>query len=286
MKTEMILYDRNKSQRRYIVRNNKILLILAVLLALLIYVSPLGSLFLQSAQAVEDTQDNIANGSINAQHVVKATEEKFRVEPTVRIRQLSDTINKSADGIIEIYLENSNVNDVPLTAEINITVPSGIDIYGQGFGDAQATGVLHAKMGVPPGIARTAYINIKAEKTGNFYAQLNGTYYPGENKDKYQILTFTYPFSVYESSPEPKRYTLTNPRQISGNEEGGWTDKIVYGILIVIIAGLIGLGYKIVEIKYQYKMEIKNRISMSKVIEKSRKISERETSETKTTENK
>ncbi len=242
--------------------------------------------FLRSAQAEENTQDNIANDSINAQHAVKATEGKFRIVPTVRIRQLNDVINKSVDGIIEIYLENNNINDIPLTAEIHITVPSGIDIYGQGFGDTQATGVLYAKMGVPPGIARIAYINIKAEKTGNFYAQLNGTYYPGENKDNYQQLSFTYPFTVYEPSQDPKRSTLTNPNQIPGNEEGGWKDKIVSGIIVVIIAGLIGLGYRIIEIKHLHKMEIKNRISRSKVAEKDRKTTERKTSESKITENK
>jgi hypothetical protein len=233
--------------------------------------------------SAENTQDNISNQSINVQPTVKVTEGKFRVGPTVRIRPLSDVINKSSDGLIEIYMENPGVNDVPLTAEIHITVPSGIDIYGQGFGDAQAAGVLYAKMAVPPGTVRTAYINIKAEKTGNFYAQLSGTYYPGENKDNYQPLSFTYPFSVYEISPDPKEPILTNPNQIPGNEDSWWKDKIVPGIIIAIVAGLIGLGYKILEIKYQHRLEIKNRIDKSKVTEKDGKVTESETSESRTT---
>jgi hypothetical protein len=230
----------------------------------------------------------MVNESISAQPTVKVTEGKFRVGPTVRIRPLSDVINKSSDGLIEVYLENPGLNDIPLTAEIHITVPSGIDVYGQGFGDAQAAGVLYAKMAVPPGSVRTAYITIKAEKTGNFYAQLSGTYYPGENKDKYQPLSFTYPFSVYEPSPDPKRSVPTNSEQIPVVSTGTswWTDKIVPGILIAIIAGLIGLVYKIVEIKYQHRLEIESRISKSKVTEKNGKIIERETSDTKTTENK
>jgi hypothetical protein len=261
-------------------RNNILLLSILTVLILVIVSTCIVS--------AEDTQDNIANQSINAQPTVKATEGKFRVGPTVRIRPLSDVINKSSDGLIEIYLENPGTNDVSLTAEIHITVPSGIDVYGQGFGDAQAAGVLYAKMVVPPGSVRTAYINIKAEKTGNYYAQLSGTYYPGENKDKYQPLSFTYPFSVYEPSPDPKRSMLTNPEQmpITSGGTDWWSDKIIPGIIIAVIAGLIGLGYKIVEIRYQHRLEVESRISKSKVTEKDGKITESETSETKTTENK
>lgn len=260
-------------------KGKRLFILLSILTVLALIIVPM---CIVSAQ---DTQDNIANGTIDTQPTIKATEGKFRIEPTVRIRPLSDVINKSSDGMIEIYLDNPGANDIPLTAEIHITVPSGINVYGQGFGDAQAAGVLYAKMVVPPGVVRTAYINIKAEKTGNFYAQLSGTYYPGENKDKYQPLSFTYPFSAYEPSPDPKEPILTNPKQIPGNEGSWWTDKILPGIIIAIIAGLIGLGYKIVEIKYQHRLEIKNRIAKSKVTEKDGKVTESETSETKTTDN-
>jgi hypothetical protein len=241
--------------------------------------------------SAEDAQSGITVQKTNeppsvGQTVIKAVEGKFRVGPTVRIRPLNDVINKSSDGIIEIYLENPGINDVPLTAEIHITVPSGINVYGQGFGDAQAAGVLYAKMVVPPGVVRTAYINIKAEKTGNYYAQLSGLYYPGENKDNYQPLSFTYPFIVYETSPDPKRSMLTNPEQIPGGGGDIWNDKIISAIIVAAIAGLIGLVYKIFEIKYQHKLETESRISKSKVTEKDGKITESETSETKTTENK
>ena len=270
MKTSRLMYNRKN-------------IILLSVLTVLILVTVLTCIV-----SAEDTHNSVANDSVNSQHMTQVTEGKFRTGPTVRIRPLSDVINKSSDGLIEIYLENPGVNDIPLTAEIHITVPSGIDVYGQGFGDAQAAGVLYAKMVVPPGSVRTAYITIKAEKTGNFYAQLSGTYYPGENKDKYQPLSFTYPFIVYEPSPDPKRSVPTNPEQIptTSGSTSWWTDKILPGILIAVIAGLIGLIYKIVEIKYQYKLEFQNRISRSKVTEKDGRIIESETSDTRTTENK
>lgn len=257
--------------------NRKKILLLSILTILILVVAQIGIV------SAEDKQNN--SQQTVGQPTVQATEGKFRVGPTVRIRPLNDVINKSADGIIEIYLENPGVNDIPLTAEVHITVPSGINVYGQGFGDVQAAGALYAKLVIPPGTVRTAYINIKSEKTGNFFAQLSGTYYPGENKDNYQPLSFTYPLNVYEPSPDPKRPMLTNPEQIPGGDGNGWTDKIIPGIIIAIIAGLIGLGYKIVEIKYQHRMEIENRIR-KKLTEKDGKITESETSETKIIENK
>ena len=237
-----------------------------------------------SIVSAEDTQNNTTSSQAVSQPTVKVTEGKFRVGPTVRIRPLNDMINKSADGIVEIYMDNPGVNDIPLTVDVHITVPSGIHVYGQGFGEAQAAGVLYAKMEVPPGTVRTAYVNIKAEKTGNFYAQLSGTYYPGENKDKYQPLSFTYPFSVVEISPAPKSPVLTNPEQVP-SEGSWWTDRIIPGIIIAFIAGLIGLGYKVVEIKYLHKLT-ESKTEKSKVTEKDGKITEHETTETKTTENK
>ena len=238
--------------------------------------------------SAEDTQSNTTVDQTIGQPVAKATEGKFRVGPTVRIRPLSDVINKSSDGIIEIYFENPGVNDVSLTADVHISVPSGINVFGQGFGIAQAAGVLYAQFDIPPGTVRTAYINIKSEKTGNFYAQFSGTYYPGTNKDKYQPLSLTYPFKVYETSPEPKSAVLTNPEQIpKSGDLDWWNDRILPGIIIAIVAGLIGLGYKIIEIKYQHKLQIESRIAKSKVTEnKDGKVTESETSETKTTESK
>ncbi len=228
---------------------------------------------------------NSTGQQIAGQPTIQITDGKFRVGPTVRIRSLNDVINKSADGIIEIYLENANINDLPLTAEIRITVPSGIYVYGQGFGEAVAAGILYAKMEVPPGTVRTAYIDIKSEKTGNFYAQLSGTYYPGENKDKYQPLSFTYPFIVQEPSPEPKASAPTNPEQIPSGGGNWWSDKIIPGVIIAALAGLIGLGYKIVEIRYMHKLT-ESKTAKSKVTEKDGKITEKETIETKITENK
>jgi hypothetical protein len=128
---------------------------------------------------------------------------KFRVGPTVKIRPLNDEINKSTDGLIELYMDNPSLNDVDLNVDARISVPSGIHVYGQGFGEAGAAGTVYGTFGVPPGKARTIYITIKAEKVGDFYAQFSGLYYPGDNKDDYQPISLTHPFKVSAPSSEP-----------------------------------------------------------------------------------
>lgn len=133
----------------------------------------------------------------------EAKEKKFRVGPTVRIRPLNDEIKKDQDGLVELYFDNPSLNDVPLTVDAHISVPSGVHVYGQGFGQAAAAGVVYGVFEVPPGSARTINIVIKAEKVGDFSAQFTGTYYPGDNKDAYQPISLTHPFKVSEPSADP-----------------------------------------------------------------------------------
>ena len=134
-------------------------------------------------------------------------EGKFRVGPTVRIRPLNDDISKDQDGLIELYMDNPSLNDIPLSVDARISVPSGIHVYGQGFGEAGAAGMVYGKFDVPPGSARTINIVIKAEKLGDFSAQFTGLYWPGDNKDAYQPISLTHPFKVSAPSKDPLKDT-------------------------------------------------------------------------------
>jgi hypothetical protein len=59
------------------------------------------------------------------------TEAKFRVSPTVTLRPVNDVIDKSQDGLVELYMNNPTLNDVTLTADVQVSVPSGIHVYGE-----------------------------------------------------------------------------------------------------------------------------------------------------------
>lgn len=161
---------------------------------------------------------------------------EFRVGPTVKIRPLNDIINKSADGLIELYMDNPSLNDATLTVDARISVPAGIHVYGQGFGEAAAAGTVYGVFDVPPGKARTIYITIKAEKTGDFITQFSGTYYPDGNKDAYQPISLTHPFKVYEASPNPQSDAPTSP-QSGGQKVPGIS--AFSSILIIVVTVLI-----------------------------------------------
>lgn len=161
-------------------------------------------------------------------------EKKFRIGPTVKLRPLNDEINKSSDGLVELYMDNPSLNDVDLTVDARISVPAGIHIYGQGFGEAGAAGTVYGVFEVPPGKARTIYITIKAEKVGDFYAQFSGTYYPGDNKDDYQPISLTHPFKVYEASD------INNPvNTVQMPPVKNPSIPVSIAILIVIISAML-----------------------------------------------
>ena len=138
------------------------------------------------------------------------TEAKFRVGPTVTLRPVNDVIDKSQDGLVELYMNNPSLNDVTLTADVQISVPSGIHVYGEGFGYGGAAGTVAGKFEVPPGTVRTININIKSEKTGDFTIHFTGLYWAGDDKDAFQQISLTHPLKVNEPSPNPMDSQPTN----------------------------------------------------------------------------
>ena len=142
------------------------------------------------------------------------TEAKFRVSPTVTLRPVNDVIDKSQDGLVELYMNNPTLNDVTLTADVQVSVPSGIHVYGEGFGYGGAAGTVAGTFTVPPGTVRTIHINIKAAKTGDFTVHFTGLYWPGDDKDAFQQISLTHPLIVKEPSSNP-----TDPKPTGGAVE-------------------------------------------------------------------
>ena len=134
---------------------------------------------------------------------------KFRVGPVVKLRPVNDVIDSGEDGLIEMYMDNPTINEVNLSVDVRVSVPAGIHVNGEGFGQAAAAGMVYGTFTVPPGQARTVYLNVKADKVGTFTLHLTGLYYPENNKDSYYPISLTHPFVVNEVSedieetPEP-----------------------------------------------------------------------------------
>jgi hypothetical protein len=109
---------------------------------------------------------------------------------------------------------NPSVNDVPLSVDIVIAVPSGIHIFGDGFACAgTGAGACAGNFSILPGQAKTAVISIKAEKIGSHMVHFSGYWWPGENKDMRQPISLTHPFEVLSPSKD-----LTAPEETAPEE--------------------------------------------------------------------
>ena len=148
-------------------------------------------------------ETNVNETNVTETPTPAPTEAKFRVGPTVTLRPVNDVIDKSQDGLVELYMNNPSLNDVTLTADVQIAVPSGIHVYGEGFGYGGAAGTVAGKFTVPPGTVRTIHINIKADKVGDFTVHFTGLYWPDGDKDAFQQISLTHPLTVKEPSPKP-----------------------------------------------------------------------------------
>lgn len=138
---------------------------------------------------------------------VATTPGKFRVGPSITLRPVTEVIDTNQDGIVELFMNNPSLNDVTLTVDAQIKVPSGIHVYGESFGQAAGAGVVAGTFSVPPGTSRTIVLVIKADKSariGSHTIQFTGLYYPDENKDAYNPMSLTYSVTVKEPSQKPE----------------------------------------------------------------------------------
>lgn len=208
--------------------NTKILIVVCILC---MYLAVLPAVAQENDSAANETQAAVTPtiGPI-AVSTVEPTEAKFRVGPTVTLRPVNDVINKSQDGLVELYMYNPTVNDVTLNADVQVSVPSGIHVYGESFASGGAAGTVAGTFTVPPGTTRTISINIKSEKTGTFTVHFTGLYWPGDDKDAFQQISLTHPLTVKEPSPDPMD---PRPTGSSGMKELPYT-YIIVGCLAVI----------------------------------------------------
>ncbi|MBU4220914.1 MAG: hypothetical protein KKA10_04705, partial [Euryarchaeota archaeon] len=124
-----------------------------------------------------------------------ATPGAFRVGPSVTLRPVIEVIETNQDGIVELFMNNPSLNDVTLNVDARVSVPSGIHVYGQSFGQGAGAGVVVGTFSVPPGTSRTIILVIKADKSariGSHTIMFTGLYWPGDDKDHFQPLSLTY----------------------------------------------------------------------------------------------
>jgi hypothetical protein len=142
------------------------------------------------------------------------TEGKFRIGPSVTLRPVTDVIETNQDGIVELFMNNPSLNEVTLNVDARVSVPSGIHVYGESFGQAAGAGVVAGTFSVSPGTSRTIILVIKADdsaRIGSHSIMFTGLYWPGDNKDSFQPLSLTYSVTVKEPSKNPESPDPSNP---------------------------------------------------------------------------
>ena len=185
------------------------------------------------------TKSQPSNATKTAEKVPVA-KQKFRVGPTVVLRPVNDVVTKGEDGLVELYIDNPTLNDVTLNVDARISVPSGVQVYGQGFGQADAAGTVYGTFSVPPGTVRTINVNVKGEKVGTYTIHFSGMYWPGDNKDSYNPISLTHPFEIKEPS---KNSEVTSSADNTGgvNAEGKGSFSIPGFEALIAAVGLLGI---------------------------------------------
>ena len=169
--------------------------------------------------------------------VATPTEGKFRVGPSVTLRPVTDVIETNQDGIVELFMNNPSLNDVTLNVDARVSVPSGIHVYGQSFGEAAGAGVVAGTFSVPSGTSRTIILVIKADKSariGSHSIMFTGLYWPGDNKDNFQPLSLTYSVTVKEPSKNPESADISNPGAVPKGAETPKTSIPGFGVVLAI----------------------------------------------------
>ena len=198
----------------------------------------------KTSESVNKSVSGNESCSINENKTAEGSsvaEQKFRVGPTVVLRPVNDVITQNQDGIVELYIDNPSLNDVTLNVDARISVPSGIHVYGQGFGQAGAAGTVYGTFTVPPGTARTININVKGEKVGTYTVHFSGMYWPGDNKDCYNPISLTHPFVIQEASKNPGEDSNSD-NDIGGVKADGKGSFSVPGFdALIATIGLLGV---------------------------------------------
>lgn len=163
---------------------------------------------------------------------------KFRVGPSVTLRPVTEVIEANSDGIVELFMNNPSLNDVTLNVDARISVPSGIHVYGESFGQGAGAGVVAGTFSVPSGTSRTIILTVKADKSariGSHTLMFTGLYWPGDDKDNFQPLSLTYSVTVKEASkdPESSPKTTAAPETPKSQIPGFGVVLGIFGVLTI-----------------------------------------------------
>jgi len=147
-------------------------------------------------------------------NVADTTGGVIRVGPTVRLSANQTVVTNSQDAIVDLFWDNSALNEVTMKIEVTVDVPTGLYLYSQQGGMACAAGTCKGLFSAPPGKVRNLPIIVKADAKGDYFLHLLGRYWPEGDPDQWNPISLTTPIKVREASPAPADPEPTNSKQV------------------------------------------------------------------------
>lgn len=163
---------------------------------------------LLSFVASEEGPQTIAVGNIKQALIVADQDKKseMRVSPTVRLQVNRTVVSKDQDALIDIFWDNSSLNEKDIEIEVLVQVPTGLYLHSEIGAIACSAGTCKGLFKAPPGSTRNMPIIVKADAVGDYFLNMNGRYWPKGEPDAWNPVNLSTPIYVTGASQNPKEF--------------------------------------------------------------------------------
>ena len=134
--------------------------------------------------------------------VVEPDQPVIRIGPSVRLDVRQDVITADQNALIDLFWDNSALNDQVFEIELAVDVPSGLFLYSEDGAMACAAGRCKGLFSAPPGDVRNMPLTVKADRIGEYFIHMNGRYWPEGNKDRWNPISLSTGLTVTEPSSD------------------------------------------------------------------------------------
>ena len=134
--------------------------------------------------------------------VVEPDQPVIRVGPSVRLDVRQDIITADQNALIDLFWDNSALNDQAFEIELAVDVPSGLYLYSEDGAMACAAGRCKGLFSAPPGNVRNMPLTVKADRIGEYFIHMNGRYWPEGDLDRWNPISLSTGLTVTEPSKD------------------------------------------------------------------------------------
>ncbi len=174
---------------------------------------------------------------------------EMRVGPSVRLDVRQDKITTDQDAVIDLFWNNSALNDLDVMIEVSVDVPTGLYMYSQDGAMACAAGRCQAIFRAPPGSVRNMPIKVKADRKGDYFIHMNGRYWPENDRDNWNPVSLSTPIDVSAASRAPRDPGFGGGTGVTSGPDAGTTPwwlsplaLVAWALLAVVVVAVVAFG--------------------------------------------